>query len=79
MHSRLSNLLGADQNIVVQLSNLDTLRAYLLGSGSERKLPVQRAFRNDVVGTSAEELTSLTRDFGGWLRGNCSCQVEAYR
>ena len=66
-------------NVAVQLSNLDTLRAYLLGSGSERKLPVQRAFKNDVVGTSAEELATLARDFGAWLSGNCSQQLQAYR
>ena len=61
----------------MQLSNLDTLRAYLLGSGSERKLPVQRAFRDQVVGSSAEELMTLTSDFRGWLSGNCSRQVDA--
>lgn len=63
----------------VQLSNLDTLRSYLLGSGSERKLPVQRAFRNEVVGSSAEELMKLTGDFGGWLQSNCTRQLDAYR
>ena len=63
----------------LQLSNVDTLSAYILGSGSEKKLPVQRAFRNEVVGTSADDLKQLLQDFSQWLRGNCTRQVQAYR
>ena len=78
MYQILAGTAAADQDCL-QLSNVDTLSAYILGSGSEKKLPVQRAFRNEVVGSSAEDLKQLLQDFAQWLRGNCTRQLQAYR
>ncbi|KAK9804945.1 hypothetical protein WJX73_001658 [Symbiochloris irregularis] len=65
---------------LLQLSNANTLSAYLLGSGSDsRRLPVARAFQTEVVGDSAADLRLLTEEHGGWLRSNCERQLEAYR
>ena len=64
----------------VQLSNANTLSAYLLGSGSDpRKLPIARTFQSEVVSDSADTMRRLASDHGSWLQGNCQRQVSAYR
>ncbi len=64
----------------MQLSNLDVLGSYLLGSkGGEKRLPVARGFEAEVVGDTSEKLRRLVADHATWLRSNCERQLDNYR
>ncbi|KAK9811735.1 hypothetical protein WJX72_009255 [[Myrmecia] bisecta] len=64
----------------LQLSNAESLSAYLLGSKRDSaKLPVARGFQAEVVGTTAERLQTLVMDHQAWLQRNCSGQLGNYR
>ena len=75
--SKASPLLPAPR---VQLSNAETLGAYVFGAGAgARKLPIARGFEADVVGESAARLKAIVGEHAGWLAGNCARQVASYR
>eukprot|EP00891_Asterochloris_glomerata_P004560 jgi/Astpho2/4560/Aster-00142 len=59
----------------LQLSNLRTLSAYLLGSGTP---PVAEKFETEVVGGSARALREAVEEHQQWLTSNCSSQVQRY-
>ena len=65
---------------LLQLSNAETLSAYLFGSRADaRRLPIVRGFEAEVVGETAEQLRAIVTEHKGWLAGNCQRQIDSYR
>lgn len=81
--SRAATRTGAEEagaGGCAQLSNAQSLSAYVLGSrGDASRLPVVRGFETEVVAGAAERLRSIVAEHPAWLAGNCRRQVAAYR